>query len=147
MSEHADGSEMCIIEMTVVLESLGVASASGEVAELFCRKRFGGAVVVTGFERGLAVDHVTGWMSDNVGQQRLRVAEQRVSSGGEQPSVATGVEAAQDGLGEPRRHAFAASSAREASAPATRTWLIRSGWVERSQRRRLVLQCVRHSAT
>ena len=41
--------------------------------------------------------------------------EQRVSPAGEQPSVATRVEAAQEGLGEARRHTLAASSAREAS--------------------------------
>ena len=35
-------------------------------------------------------------MNDDVGQQRLRAAEQRGSSAGEQPSVATRVEAAQE---------------------------------------------------
>ena len=48
-------------------------------------------------------------MNEDVGQQRLRAAEQRVSSAGEQPSVATRVEAAQA-----MNQALAASSAREA---------------------------------
>ena len=68
MLEHADGSEMCISE---ILKSLGVALASGKVAELFCRSRFDGAVVDMGFERRLVVDYVTGWMHDDVGQQRF----------------------------------------------------------------------------
>ena len=51
---------MSISEMTVILMSLGVASASVEVAELFGRNRFGGAAVDMGFGRGLVVAHVTG---------------------------------------------------------------------------------------
>ena len=54
-------------------------------------------------------------MNDDVGQQRLRVAEQRGSSAGEQPSVATRVEAAQEGPHEALNRALVASSAREAS--------------------------------
>ena len=51
-------------------------------------------------------------MNDDVGQQRLHAAEQRVSPAGEQPSVATRVEAAQEGPDEAMREASAASSAR-----------------------------------
>ena len=51
-------------------------------------------------------------MNDDVGQQRLHAAEQRVSPAGELQSVATRVEAAQDGPGEAMRQAPAASSAR-----------------------------------
>ena len=51
-------------------------------------------------------------MNGDVGQQRLRAAEQRVSSAGEQPSVATRVEAAQEGPDEAMSQALAASSAR-----------------------------------
>ena len=69
---------MCINEMTVILKSLGVASANREVAELFCKNRFGCAAVETVFERGLAVDQVRDWMIDNVGQQTLHTAAQRV---------------------------------------------------------------------
>ena len=36
-------------------------------------------------------------VNDDVGQQRLRAAQKRVSSAAEQPSVATRVEAAQEG--------------------------------------------------
>ena len=53
-------------------------------------------------------------MDDDVGQQRLRAAEQRVSSAREQPFVATRVEAAQEGPDEAMNQAPAASSAREA---------------------------------
>ena len=53
--EHTDGSEMCISVMTVILMSLGAASASGEVAELFCRSRFAGRAVDVVIERGLVV--------------------------------------------------------------------------------------------
>ena len=137
MLEPADGSEMGISAMAVILKSLGVASASGEVAEWICRNRLGGTAVDMGFERGPVVSQVTGRANDNVGQQRLRASEQRVSPTGEQPSVATRVEAAQEGLGEARRQALVASSTREASLlRATLTWLIRTRWVERSQCRR-----------
>ena len=51
-------SEMRISEMTVILMSLGVASASGEVAELFGRNKFGGAAVDMGFGRGLPSDRL-----------------------------------------------------------------------------------------
>ena len=54
-------------------------------------------------------------MNDDVGQQRLRAAEQRGSSAGEHPSVATRVEAAQEGPDEAMNQTSAASSAREAS--------------------------------
>ena len=53
-------------------------------------------------------------MNDDVGQQRLRAAEKRVSSAGEQPSVATRVEADQEGPDEATNQAPASSSAREA---------------------------------
>ena len=39
--ECTDGSEMCISEMTVILMSLGLATANSKVADLFCRNRFG----------------------------------------------------------------------------------------------------------
>ena len=69
-----------------------------------------------GFERGIVADYATGWMNDSVGQQRLHATEQRVSSGGEQPSVATRVAAAQEGPDEAMNQALAAGSAKEASA-------------------------------
>ena len=53
-------------------------------------------------------DHATGWMNGNVGKQRF----QRVSSAGEQPSVA----AAWKGPNEAMKQALAASSAKEAYA-------------------------------
>ena len=53
-------------------------------------------------------------MNDDVGQQRLHAAEQRGSSAGEQPSVATRVEAAQEGPEQIMNQASAASSEREA---------------------------------
>ena len=115
MIERAEGSETCISEVSVILKSLGVASANGAVAEVFCRNRLGGAAVDMGFERGRVVDHVTSWMNDNVGQQRFHAAEQRVSPAGEQPSVATRAEVAQEGADEAERQALAASSVREAS--------------------------------
>ena len=59
-------------------------------------------------------------MNDDVCQQRLRAAEQRGSSAGEQPSVATRVEAAQEGPDEAMNQAPAASSAREASVASSR---------------------------
>ena len=59
---HADGSEMCISVMTVILKSLVVASARGRVAEVFGRNRFGGAAVGTGFGRRIHVKQETGWM-------------------------------------------------------------------------------------
>ena len=61
---------MCISEMQMFLQSLGVASVSGEVPELFCRRRFGAAVEMD-FEHGLKVDQVTSLMNDNVGQQKV----------------------------------------------------------------------------
>ena len=112
--EHAEGSEVYITVMTVILKSPGVASASDKIADMFCRSRFGGAAVDMGLERELVVDQVTGWMIDNVGQQRLHAAEQRVSATGEQPSVARRVEAAEEGP-DAQIQALAASSAREAS--------------------------------
>ena len=80
MMAHADGSEMRISEMSLIFKSLDVASVCGRVAELFCRNGFGGAAVNMGFERGLGVNQVAGWMIDNVGQQWLGAAEQRVST-------------------------------------------------------------------
>ena len=64
MLEHADRSEVRISVMSLILKSLDLASARGRVAELFC------TAVGTGFERGLVVDQVTGWMNDDAGQQR-----------------------------------------------------------------------------
>ena len=116
MLEHADASEMCISEMTVILMSLGVTAANFKVAELFCRNRFGDSAVDVGFERGIVAGYATGWMNDNVGQQRLYATKQRVSSAGERPSVATGVAAAQEGADEAMRQPFVASSAKEALA-------------------------------
>ena len=55
-------------------------------------------------------------MNGNVGPQRLYATEQRVSSAGEQPSEAARVEAAWEGPDEAMKQAFAASSAKEASA-------------------------------
>ena len=142
-------SKMCINEMTVILKSLDVASASERVAELFCKNIFGDSAVGIGFERGIAADDATGWMNGNVGQQSLHASEQRVSSAGGQPSVATKDAAAQEGPDEAMRQALAASSAKEASAVinakgvlaasstmtpplrATRTWSERTRWVER----------------
>ena len=49
-------------------------------------------------------------MNDDVGQQRLRAAEQRGSSAGEQPSVATRVEAVQEGPDEAMNQALAAAA-------------------------------------
>ena len=92
------------------------ASASERVAELFCKNRFGDSAVGRGFERGIAADCATGWMNGNVGQQSLDATEQRVSSAGGQPSVATRVAAAQEGPDEAMRQALAASSAKETSA-------------------------------
>ena len=46
------------------------------MTELSCRNKFGGAAVDMGFECGLVVDQVTGWMNDNEGQQRLHVEGQ-----------------------------------------------------------------------
>ena len=55
-------------------------------------------------------------MVDNVGQQRLHAAEQRVRPAREEPPVATRVEAAQEGRSEAKRSVLAASiSTREAS--------------------------------
>ena len=83
MLEHADGSEMCINEMVVIAMLLGVAPANGKVAEMFCRKSFGGTPVDMGFERGHVVDHVSGWVNNDVGQPKLRAVEQRVAPAGE----------------------------------------------------------------
>ena len=102
---------MCISEMTVILMSLGVTTANVKVAELFCRSRFGDSAVDIGYGRGIVADILTEWMNDDMGQQRLHATEQRVSSAGEQPSVATRVEVAQEGPDEAMRQASAASDA------------------------------------
>ena len=52
-------------------------------------------------------------MIDNVGQQRLRAAKQRVSTARGQQSLATRVEA--EGLSKKMRQVLAASSTREVS--------------------------------
>ena len=114
--ENADVSKMCINETTVIFKSLDVVSASEKVAELLKRNKFGDSAIDIGFERGIVADYATGWMNDNVGQQRLHATEQRVSSAGGQPSVATRVATAQEGPDEAMRQALAASSAKEASA-------------------------------
>ena len=114
MLEYADVSEMCINEMTVILKSLHVASASERVAESVS-VRIGDSVVDIGFERGIVADYATGWINE-VGQQRLHAREQRVSSAGGQPSVATRVAVTQEGPDEAMRQALAASSAKEAFA-------------------------------
>ena len=64
-------------------------------------------------------------MNDDVGQQRLRAGEQQGSSAGEQPSVATRVEAAQQGPGEGMNQAPVASNARN-----VRPRTAESGWME-----------------
>ena len=104
MLERADGSEMCISVMTVILKSLGVGSAGGEVSELFCRDRYS-------CRHGL---------SDRLDERQRGPAE--VACGG----------AAQENN---RREASAASDAD----------MVDKEWKE--GRRRLVLQCVRRSAT
>ena len=114
--ECTDGSEMCINEMTVIFKSLDVVSASERVAELFCRSRFGDSAVGIDFERGIVADYATDGMNDNVGKQRSHATEHRVSSAGEQPSVVTRVVTAPEGPEETMRQAFAATSAKEASA-------------------------------
>ena len=115
--ENADSSELCINEMTVILKSLDVASASERVAELFFGKRFGDSMVDTFFGRGIVADYATGWMNHNMAQQRLYAKEQRVSWAGERPSVATRVEAAQQIPDDSMGRTLAARSAKEASAP------------------------------
>ena len=91
MLEHADGSEMCASGMPVILKSLGVASTSGNVAELFCRHKFGGAAVEQGFR------------ARTRSGPRHRLDERQRgparSPAGGQPLVATKVEAAQGGPG------------------------------------------------
>ena len=93
-----------------------MTAANFKVAEFSCRNRFGDSAVDIGFERGIVADNATGWMNDIVCQQRLYATEQRVSSAGEQPSVATRVAAAQEGPDEAMRQALAASSAKVESA-------------------------------
>ena len=64
-----------ISEMAVILMSLGVAPANFEVAELFCRNKFGDAAVSVGFEHGL-VNYATGW--DMSVEEQMKEVEQRV---------------------------------------------------------------------
>ena len=124
MPEYADVS---------IFKSLDSVSASERVAESVSVK-FGDSAVDTGFERGIVAECATGWMNGNVGQQRLHATEQRVSSAGEQPSVAASLEAAQEGPDEAMKQALAAIIAKEASAASdTRTWLGRTKRVERNQ--------------
>ena len=113
--EYADVFKMCIYEMTVIFKSLDFVSARKRVAESVS-VRFGDSAVDIGFERGIVADHATCWMNDNVGQQRLHATEQRVSTAGERPSVATRVAAAQEGPDDAMRQALAASSTIKASA-------------------------------
>ena len=61
---------MGISEMAVILMSLGVALAFFQVAELFCRSRFGESAVDVGFERGLVVDCATGWSDEEQMEER-----------------------------------------------------------------------------
>ena len=49
-----------ISEMAVILISVGVAPANLEVAELFCRNRFGEAAVSVVVVLGLVVDYAAG---------------------------------------------------------------------------------------
>ena len=72
----ADESQMGIIEMAVILMSLGVAPANFTVAELFCRNRFGDSVVDMAFERGLVVDGATGWSMGD--EEQMEEVEQRI---------------------------------------------------------------------
>ena len=95
MLECADVSKVYINEMTVIFKSLDLVSAGERVAESVS-VRFGDSAVDMGFKRGIVADCATGWMNDIVGQQRLYATEQRVSSAGERPSVATRVAAAQE---------------------------------------------------
>ena len=46
------------------------------MAELFCRNRFGDAAVSMAFERGLVVDHATGWNMSV--EEQMNEVEQRV---------------------------------------------------------------------
>ena len=115
MLEYADVSKMCINEMTVIFKSLDLVSASERVAESVS-VRFGDSAVDIGFERGIVADYATSWMNGNVGQQRLYATEQRVSSAGERPSVATRVAAAQEGPDEAMGQALPACSAKEVVA-------------------------------
>ena len=64
----ADGSQMGISEMAVILMSLGVAPAKVKVAELFCRNKFGDAAVDMGFG-------ATGWDMDD---EHMEEVERRV---------------------------------------------------------------------
>ena len=109
-----------------------LVSASERVAESVSVK-FGDSAVDTGFERGIVAECATGWMNGNVGQQRLHATEQRVSSAGEQPSVAARVEAAQEGPDEAMKQVLAASSAKEASAASDADMVGKNQTVERNQ--------------
>ena len=60
MLEHADGSEMRISEMAVILMLLAAAPANGKVPNCSAETDFAVQLVDLGFERGLVVDHVTG---------------------------------------------------------------------------------------
>ena len=57
MGPPDDGSR----EIATILMSLGVALVNFKVAELFCRSRFGDAVVDMGFEHGLVMNYATVW--------------------------------------------------------------------------------------
>ena len=72
----ADTPQMGISEMAVILTSLGMAPVNFQVAELFCRNRFGDAAVDAGFELGIIVYCATGWnMKD---EEQMEEVEQRV---------------------------------------------------------------------
>ena len=115
MMEHADGSKMRVSVVSLFLKSLDVVSASGRVAELSCTNLFRGTAVGMGFEcrtrcePGDKLDGSTRWGSRGCVQ---RSSESRAR---EQQSVATRVDAAQEGLGEAMRQVLAASSTRETS--------------------------------
>ena len=57
MLEHADASEMCIREMTVIFMSLGVTTANFKVATDLVIQPFD-----IGFERGIVADYAS-WMN------------------------------------------------------------------------------------
>ena len=48
-------------EIVMILMSCSVILVNMTVAQLLCEDRFGDAAVGNGFERGLGVEHATGW--------------------------------------------------------------------------------------
>ena len=72
----SEDQKECVVRGTrcLILKSLDVASTSGTVLQ----KQIWRCSCLHGF-RAQVVNQVTSWMIDNMGQQRLREAEQRVS--------------------------------------------------------------------